>query len=67
MKKTLPIAVYREGLRYVVGEAKVEIDENFEIDWKKAEINITNPIISEIINGHTDRVGFSIGQESKEK
>lgn len=61
MKKTLPIAVYREGLRYVVGEARVEVDENFEIDWKKAEINITNPVISEIVSGHSDRVGFSIG------
>ena len=61
MKKTLPVTVYREGLRYVVGEAMVDIDENFEIDWKKAEIDITHPIVTEILNTHTDRVGFSIG------
>jgi hypothetical protein len=61
MKKTLPITVYRYGLRYVVGEAKVEVDENMEIDWKKAEINITHPMVTEMLSDHSDRVGFSIG------
>lgn len=67
MKKTLPVAVYRHGLRYVVGEAMVDVDAHFEIDWKKAEINITNPIITEIITGHHDRVGFSIGSPVGDK
>lgn len=59
MKKSLHIVVYREGLRYVVGDATVEVDENMEIDWKKAEINITNPEITEMIEGPA--TGYSLG------
>jgi hypothetical protein len=58
MRKSLHVVVYREGLRYVVGDVTVEVDENMEIDWSKAEINITNPEITEMIVGPT--VGYSI-------
>lgn len=59
MKKSVKVVVYREGLRYVVGEVTLEIDENQNIDWSKAEINITNPEITEMISGPT-KEGFSL-------
>lgn len=61
MKKSLHVVVYREGLRYVVGDATVEVDENMDIDWKKAEINITNPIITEMLSDHGQ--GYSLAQD----
>lgn len=60
MKKSVHVVVYREGLRYVVGDATVEVDEKMDIDWKKAEINITNPEITEMISG--GKTGYSLGQ-----
>jgi hypothetical protein len=64
VKKTLPVAVYRKGLRYVVGEAMIEIDEDLKnafTDWSKVEIDITNPILSEI-KLHEKQGDFSIGR-----
>lgn len=59
MKKTLKVVVYRNNLRYVVGEAYVEVDDDMDIDWAKAEINITNPTITEQLSS-PDMEGFSI-------
>ena len=61
MKKSVHIVVYRDGLRYVVGDATVEVDENMDIDWKKAEINITNPEITEMLSDHGE--GYSLAKE----
>ena len=59
MKKRVHVVVYREGLRYVVGDVTVEVDEDLEVDWNKAEINITRPEITEMISGPT-KEGFSL-------
>ena len=62
MKKSLHVVVYREGLRYVVGDTTVEVDENQEIDWSKAEINITNPVVTEMLSDHG--TGYSLAKEN---
>ena len=50
MNKTLKLVVYRNNLRYVVGEAYVEVDDNMNVDWARAEINITNSVITEMLD-----------------
>jgi len=63
-RRTLPVAVYRNGIRYVVGEAGVEVDDD-EIDLNNVEINITNPVLSKIISPVREG-DFSIGRASGE-
>lgn len=63
MEKTLKVVVYRNNLRYVVGEAMVNVDDNMDVDWTKVEINITNPTITEQLSS-PDMEGFSIAHPS---
>jgi hypothetical protein len=53
VKKTVPVAVYRKGLRYVVGEAMVEIDTTLYdgVNLNEVEINITQPVLTKIQKG----------------
>lgn len=60
-RRTVPVAVYRDGIRYVVGEAGVEVDDDGTINWSNTEINITNPVLSEIIPSVKEG-DFSIGR-----
>ncbi len=62
-RRTVPVAVYRNGIRYVVGEAGVEVDDDGTVNWRNTEINITNPVLSEIIPSVKEG-GFSIGRPS---
>ena len=64
-KRNIPIAVYRDGIRYVVGEAGVEVNDDDTINWRNTEINITNPILSEIISPVKEG-DFSIGKPRDE-
>ena len=63
MQKTMKVVVYRNNLRYVVGEALVNVDDNMDIDWTKAEINITHPTITEQLSS-PNMEGFSIAHPS---
>lgn len=45
MKKVVPIAIYKKGIRYKVAEALVEVGD---VDIKGLEIDITSPILTEI-------------------
>lgn len=60
-RRTLPVAVYRDGIRYVVGEAGVEMNDDDTVNWRNVEINITNPVLSEIIPSVKEG-DFSIGR-----
>ena len=62
-RRTLPVAVYRDGIRYVVGEAGVEMNDDDTVNWRNVEINITNPVLSEIIPSVKEG-DFSIGRPS---
>lgn len=61
MRKSVHVVVYRDGIRYVVGDATVEVDDDFQIDWSKAEINITKPEITEMLEGTAH--GYSLGKD----
>lgn len=60
-RRTLPVAVYRDGIRYVVGEAYVEVSDDDTVNLQNVEINITNPVLSEIIPSVKEG-DFSIGR-----
>ena len=47
MKKVVPIAVYRNGIRYVVAEAMVDVPDDIE-NLHKLEIDITKPQLTQI-------------------
>lgn len=49
MKKTVPVAYYKNGVRQVIGEATVDIDDYSGVNWRTAEININNAGLSEIL------------------
>lgn len=49
MKKTVPVALYKNGVRRVIGEATVDIDDYSGVNWLTAEININNAGLSEIL------------------
>jgi hypothetical protein len=45
-RHTVPVSVYRDGIRYVIGEAGIDIDDDGTINWKNVEVNITHPVLS---------------------
>lgn len=48
MKKiVMPIVVYRQGIRYVVAEAMVDVEDDVD-NIHDLEIDITNPILTRI-------------------
>lgn len=61
IRRTVPVAVYRDGIRYVVGEAGIEVEDDDNINWSNVEVNITNPVLSEIIPSVKEG-DFSIGR-----
>jgi hypothetical protein len=61
MKKVLPVAVYRNGIRYVVAEAMVEVPDDFE-SLHLYEVNITEPQLS-LIQENVENNHFSFPKE----
>lgn len=59
VKRTVPVAVYRKGLRYVVGEAMIEIDDTLYdgVNLNEVEINITQPVLTKIQKGVDEGTG----------
>lgn len=49
MKKTVPVAYYKDGERQVIGEATVDIEDYSGVNWVTTEININNAGLSEIL------------------
>jgi beta-lactam-binding protein with PASTA domain len=45
---TVPVVYYKNGVRLIVGEATVDIDDYRGVDVRKAEINLNNAGLSEI-------------------
>lgn len=62
MMKVVPVVVYTDGRRQVVGEATVEIDDYNGLSFPivRAEINLNNAGLSEILE--PDMKGFSLAQ-----
>lgn len=44
----VPVVIYRQGVRSVVGEATVDIDDYRGVNIRNAEINLNNAGLSEI-------------------
>lgn len=47
MKKTVHIAVYRNGIRYIVAEAMVDVPDDIE-NLDELEVDITHPQLTKI-------------------
>lgn len=46
---TVPVVLYRNGQRSIVGEAVVDIDDYNGVNIRNAEINLNNAGLSEIL------------------
>jgi len=55
MQKTVPVVVYTDGQRRVIGEAIVELDDypDLQINILSAEINLNNAGLSEPVRGYS--------------
>jgi hypothetical protein len=62
VKKVVPIAVYRNGIRYVVAEAMVEVPDDTQ-NLHKLEVDITEPQLTMIRESVTEN-SFSLPKES---
>ena len=58
MMRVVPIAVYRQGIRYVVAEAMVDVPD--DTDMRDLEVNITEPQLTKI---QASTEGFTMPKE----